>query len=52
MSNFRFQKTKQTKEQKKQLNAKRKLRNHNLDEMLKSSETLLEDYIEFEVQVD
>lgn len=36
---------------KKQSNTKRKLRNHNLDLMLKSSETLLEDYIELEVQV-
>ena len=53
MLHFRYQKSKSSKEQnKKQPNAKRKLRNQNLDQMLKSSETLLEDYIEFEVQVN
>lgn len=52
MLHFRYQKTKPSKEHtKKQSNTKRKLRNHNLDLMLKSSETLLEDYIELEVQV-
>ena len=50
MLNFRYQKSKSTsKDQNKKI--RRKLKNENLDLMLKSSNILLEDYIEFECQV-
>ncbi len=50
MLNFRYQKSKSTsKDQNKKI--RRKLKNENLDLMLKSSNILLEDYIELECQV-
>ena len=55
MIKFGYQKSKNSNDKKKRQNSshniRRKLKNDNLETMLKSSETLLEDFIEFEVQV-
>ncbi len=52
MMYFRYQKSKKLDRKSKRFNSldRRKLNNHNLDLILKSSETLLEDYVELEVQ--
>jgi hypothetical protein len=52
MMYFRYHKSKSSGNKSKRTNSlnRRKLNNDNLDLMLKSSETLLEDYIELEVQ--
>ena len=52
MMYFRYHKSKShDKSKRKNSLNRRKLKNENLDLMLKSSETLLEDFIELEVQV-